>query len=68
MINLYLFNREAVHLGIRTVCPLCDKPVTRLDLHVSVPSLRHWQSSDLFIMTDCEGEDGAHRIARVALS
>ena len=27
-------HREAVHLGIRTVCPLCDKPVTRLDLHV----------------------------------
>ena len=39
VINLYPFNREAVHLGIRTVCPLCDKPVTRLDLHVSVPSL-----------------------------
>ena len=27
-------HRESVHLGIRTVCPLCDKPVTRLDLHV----------------------------------
>ena len=30
-----VFFREAVHLGIRTVCPLCEKPVTRLDLHVS---------------------------------
>ena len=27
-------HRESAHLGIRTVCPLCDKPVTRLDLHV----------------------------------
>eukprot|EP00088_Acartia_fossae_P016616 TRINITY_DN19313_c0_g1_i1.p1 TRINITY_DN19313_c0_g1~~TRINITY_DN19313_c0_g1_i1.p1 ORF type:complete len:253 (-),score=54.36 TRINITY_DN19313_c0_g1_i1:85-843(-) len=27
-------HREAIHLGIRTICPLCDKPVTRLDLHV----------------------------------
>ena len=41
VINLYPFNREAVHLGIRTVCPLCDKPVTCLDLHVSVPFLCH---------------------------
>jgi hypothetical protein len=23
-------HRESIHLGIRTVCPLCDKPVTRL--------------------------------------
>ena len=41
-------HREAVHLGIRTVCPLCDKPVTRLDLHVRMvhTELPEWPCPD----------------------
>jgi len=41
-------HREAVHLGIRTVCPLCEKPVTRLDLHVRMvhTDLPEWPCPD----------------------
>merc|ERR1719312_1355890 len=41
-------HREAVHLGIRTVCPLCEKPVTRLDLHVRMvhTELPEWPCPD----------------------
>jgi len=41
-------HRESVHLGIRTVCPLCDKPVTRLDLHVRMvhTDLPEWPCPD----------------------
>lgn len=42
------FHREAIHLGIRTICPLCEKPVTRLDLHVRMvhSELPEWPCPD----------------------
>lgn len=41
-------HRESIHLGIRTVCPLCEKPVTRLDLHVRMvhTELPEWPCPD----------------------
>merc|ERR1719474_2109847 len=41
-------HREAIHLGIRTICPLCDKPVTRLGLHVRMvhTELPEWPCPD----------------------
>merc|ERR1712012_697713 len=41
-------HRDAAHLGIRTVCPLCEKPVTRLDLHVRMvhTDLPEWPCPD----------------------
>ena len=47
-------HRESAHLGIRTVCPLCDKPVTRLDLHVRMvhTDLPEWPCPGKVVIND----------------